>query len=41
DTLALQTRAHGAACLLVTHSRSAAARADRVLVLRPDGLHSA
>ena len=41
DTLALQTRAYGAACLLVTHSRSAAARADRVLVLRPDGLHSA
>ncbi len=41
DTLALQTRAHGAACLLVTHSRSAAARADRVLVLRPDGLHRA
>jgi putative ABC transport system ATP-binding protein len=31
-------REHGAACLLATHSRSAAARADRVLELRADGL---
>ena len=37
-SLAAQVRGHGAACLLVTHSRAAAARADRVLELRPDGL---
>ncbi|MES1265768.1 MAG: ABC transporter ATP-binding protein [Variovorax sp.] len=36
-----QVRAHAAACLLVTHSHTAAARADRVLELRPDGLFAA
>jgi putative ABC transport system ATP-binding protein len=38
DVLAEQVRAQGAACLLVTHSRSAAARADRVLELTPTGM---
>lgn len=33
-----QARAHGAAAILVTHSEVAAHRADRVLVLTPDGL---
>ena len=33
-----QTRAHGASLVLVTHSEAAAARADRVLKLRADGL---
>lgn len=33
-----QTRAHGAACVMVTHSRSAAQRADRVLRLTRTGL---
>jgi putative ABC transport system ATP-binding protein len=32
---------HGCACLLVTHSRAAAARAQRVLVLAADGLRAA
>jgi putative ABC transport system ATP-binding protein len=36
-----QSRAHGTACLLVTHSRAAAARADRVMQLRADGLFPA
>jgi len=36
-----QVRAHATACLLVTHSHTAAARADRVLELRPDGLFAA
>ncbi len=40
DTLAHQVRAHGAACLMVTHSHAAAARADRVMELRPDGLRA-
>jgi putative ABC transport system ATP-binding protein len=38
DLLATQVREQGAACVLVTHSRSAAARADRVLTLRLDGI---
>ena len=38
DTLLAQVRHEGAACVLVTHSRSAAARADRVLVLASDGI---
>jgi len=41
DLLAAQVREHRAACVLVTHSRSAAARADRVLTLRADGLSAA
>ncbi len=38
DLLHAQTRAHGAACLLVTHSRAAAQRADRVLELTGRGI---
>jgi len=38
DALVSQTRAHGAAMVLVTHSQAAAARADRVLLLTADGL---
>jgi putative ABC transport system ATP-binding protein len=34
-----QLKAHGAAGVLVTHSRAAAAVADRVLLLDGDGLH--
>jgi putative ABC transport system ATP-binding protein len=41
DALVLQMRAQQAGCLLVTHSRAAAKRADRVLELRADGLHAA
>ncbi len=41
DTLLHQTRAHRTACLLVTHSHAAAARADRVMELRNDGLFPA
>jgi putative ABC transport system ATP-binding protein len=40
DLLAAQVRERGAACVLVTHSRSAAARADRVLTLTPTGMHA-
>ncbi len=36
-----QIREHGAACVMVTHSRSAARRADRVLRLTRQGLHDA
>ena len=36
--LVAQVRDTGAACLLVTHSEAAAARADRVLRLGPDGI---
>ncbi|MHB8784975.1 MAG: ABC transporter ATP-binding protein [Thauera sp.] len=39
DLLLGQIRDGGAAGVLVTHSRTAAARADRVLELRADGLH--
>ncbi len=38
DALAGEVRREGAACLLVTHSAAAAARADRVLRLTPSGL---
>jgi putative ABC transport system ATP-binding protein len=38
DALAGQAREHGAALVLVTHSEAAAARADRVLHLRSDGI---
>jgi len=38
DLLSAQVREHGAACVLVTHSRMAAARADRVLTLTADGV---
>ncbi len=38
DLLAAQVRSEGAACVLVTHSRTAAARADRVLTLTADGM---
>ncbi|MDO9360199.1 MAG: ABC transporter ATP-binding protein [Polaromonas sp.] len=38
DALLAQTREHGAALVLVTHSETAAARADRVLHLRADGI---
>jgi putative ABC transport system ATP-binding protein len=39
DVFAAQVREHGAACVLVTHSRAAAARADRVLTLTAGGMH--
>ena len=38
DVLLAQTREHGASLVLVTHSDTAAARADRVLHLRADGI---
>jgi putative ABC transport system ATP-binding protein len=38
DVFAAQVREHGAACVLVTHSRAAAARADRVLMLTSSGM---
>jgi len=38
DALISQTRAHGAAMVLVTHSATAAQRADRVLLLTASGL---
>jgi putative ABC transport system ATP-binding protein len=41
DLLAQQVRSEGAACLLATHSRMAAARADRVLLLTADGIRAA
>ncbi len=41
SVLQTQVRQTGAACLLVTHSAAAAARADRVLRLTPDGVHAA
>ena len=41
DVLVEQVHSHGAACVLVTHSRAAAARADRVLTLTPLGIRSA
>jgi putative ABC transport system ATP-binding protein len=36
-----QIRQHGTACVMVTHSRSAASRADRVMRLTRHGLHDA
>ncbi len=41
DLLATQVRAEGAACVLVTHSKSAAAHADRVLRLSAQGIDNA
>ena len=41
DVLVAQVRAEGAACLLVTHSLAAAARADRVLRLTTTGIVAA
>ncbi|KPF48537.1 ABC transporter ATP-binding protein [beta proteobacterium AAP121] len=41
DLLRDEVRATGAACLLVTHSQAAAARADRVLRLTPTGVQPA
>ena len=41
DALVAETRAHGAACVMVTHSEAAARRADRVLRLTREGLHDA
>ncbi len=41
DLLIAQTRAHGAALVLVTHSGAAAARADRVLQLTAQGMQAA
>lgn len=38
DLLIGQTREHGASLVLVTHSESAAAQADRLLHLRADGI---
>jgi putative ABC transport system ATP-binding protein len=40
DVLSAQVRGHGAACVLVTHSRTAAARADRVLTLTAHGIRA-
>jgi putative ABC transport system ATP-binding protein len=40
DVLLAQTREHGASLVLVTHSATAAARADRVLHLRSDGIRT-
>ena len=41
DLLWTQVRREGAACVLATHSRAAAARADRVLTLTASGIHDA
>ncbi|GAA0762791.1 ABC transporter ATP-binding protein [Ideonella azotifigens] len=41
DLLQQQVQREGAACLLVTHSHSAAARADRVLQLHATGMRDA
>lgn len=41
DVLVAQAREHGSSMVLVTHSEHAAARADRVLHLRSDGLFPA
>ncbi len=38
DLLAVQVKREGAACVLATHSRMAAARADRVLTLTSKGI---
>jgi len=40
DVLVEQSREHGTSLVLVTHSEAAAARADRVLHLRADGIVS-
>lgn len=41
DVLVDQTRSHGTACVMVTHSMAAAGLADRVLRLTRDGLRDA
>ena len=41
ELLARQVRAEGAACVLVTHSKAAAAHADRVLRLSAHGIEAA
>lgn len=41
EVLKAQTREHGAALVLVTHSEAAAGQADRVLHLTPAGIRSA
>ena len=41
DLLIAQTREHGAALVLVTHSNNAAARADRMLRLTANGMRAA
>jgi putative ABC transport system ATP-binding protein len=41
ELLAAQVRAEGAACVLVTHSKAAAAHADRVLRLSAHGIEAA
>ena len=40
DALVAQTRQHGASLVLVTHSETAAARADRVLHLSSEGIRA-
>jgi putative ABC transport system ATP-binding protein len=40
DLLSAQVRSEGAACVLVTHSRAAAARADRMLTLTATGMRN-
>ena len=40
DVLSEQVRQHQASCVLVTHSRMAASRADRVLTLTPNGIEA-
>jgi putative ABC transport system ATP-binding protein len=40
DLLSAQVREQGAACVLVTHSKTAAARADRVLTLTAHGMQT-
>jgi putative ABC transport system ATP-binding protein len=40
DALVAQTREHGASLVLVTHSETAAARADRVLHLSAEGIRA-
>ena len=40
DALMAQTREHGASLVLVTHSETAASRADRVLYLTNDGIRT-
>ena len=39
DVLVMQVRGQRAACVLVTHSQAAAARADRMLTLTASGMH--
>lgn len=41
DLLKREIRASGASAIIVTHSPAAAASADRVLILKRDGLHAA